>query len=67
MRLTKSTPQRYSENHIKYDGTVPVLTFAKLCAGEVVINPASADNGARLTEALDALYRSAASGKVGRV
>ena len=50
-----------------YDGTLPVRTFAKLCAGAPVVNPANAENGARVTEALDALYRSAASGLVERV
>ena len=50
-----------------YDGTLPVRTFARLCAGEKLENPADAENGARVTEALDALYRSAASGQVERV
>lgn len=50
-----------------YDGTLPVRTFARLCAGEPVVNPANAENGARVTEALDALYRSAASGEVERI
>lgn len=47
-----------------YDGTLPVRTFARLCAGQSIVNPANAENGARVTEALDALYRSAASGQV---
>lgn len=47
-----------------YDGALPVRVFARLCAGEDVVNAADGENGARVTETLDALYRSAASGKV---
>jgi hypothetical protein len=32
-----------------------------------VANAANAENGARVTEALDAIYRSAASGQVERI
>jgi predicted dehydrogenase len=56
-----------SATEAEYDGTLPVRAFAKLCAGHTVINPANAENGARVTEALDALYRSAASGVVEKV
>ncbi len=45
-----------------YDGALPVRTFAALCAGRPVVNPADADNGVRVVEALDAMYRSAKSG-----
>ncbi|WP_150525980.1 Gfo/Idh/MocA family protein [Roseibium sediminis] len=44
-----------------YDGALPVRVFAKLCAGEPVINASNAECGARVTEVLDAMYRSAAS------
>jgi predicted dehydrogenase len=47
-----------------YDGTLPVSHFAALCAGRPVGNPADGENGARVTEVLAAMYRSAASGKV---
>lgn len=56
-----------SDAEAAYDGALPVQIFAKLCAGEDVTNPANAENGARVTEALDALYRSAASGNVEKV
>ena len=56
-----------SDEEAEYDGTLPVRVFARLCAGESVVNPANGDNGARVTEALDALYRSAASGQVERI
>ena len=50
-----------------YDGALPVKVFAALCAGKDVVNPADAENGARVTEALDALYRSAKSGQLERI
>ena len=46
-----------------YDGALPVRHFAELCAGRPVGNPADGENGARVTETLAAMYRSAASGK----
>ena len=51
----------------EYDGTLPVQVFAALCAGKPVTNAANAENGARVTEALDALYRSARSGQLERI
>lgn len=45
-----------------YDGTLPVSHFAALCAGRDVGNPANGENGARVTEAIAAMYQSAASG-----
>lgn len=45
-----------------YDGTLPVNAFVDLCAGQQITNTADAKNGARVTEALDALYRSAKTG-----
>ena len=45
-----------------YDGALPVRLFAALCAGKPVVNASNAECGARVTEAIDALYRSAASG-----
>lgn len=50
-----------------YDGAEPVRVFAALCAGKPVVNPANGENGARVSEALDALYRSAKSGQLERV
>ena len=47
-----------------YDGSLPVKAFARLCAGEEVENASNARNGLRVTAALDAMYRAAASGKV---
>lgn len=47
-----------------YDGALPVRVFAQLCAGRDVVNAANAENGARVSETLDALYRSARSGRV---
>ena len=46
-----------------YDGALPVRHFAELCAGRPVGNPADGENGARVTETLAAMYRSAASGR----
>ena len=45
-----------------YDGTLPVTHFAALCAGKPVGNPANGENGARVTEAIAAMYASAACG-----
>lgn len=50
-----------------YDGALPVRVFAALCAGKPVTNAADAENGARVTEALDALYRSARTGHPERI
>ena len=47
-----------------YDGSLPVKAFARLCAGEEVENASNARNGLRVTAALDAMYRAAASGKI---
>ncbi len=52
------------QSEVEYDGELPVRVFAALCAGKDVINAADGDNGARVTEALDALYRSAATGQL---
>ncbi len=51
----------------EYDGALPVRVFAALCAGQPATNAANAENGARVTEALDALYRSARSGQLERI
>lgn len=48
----------------EYDGKLPVYHFAALSAGKPVGNPADGEIGARVTEVLAAMYRSAASGKV---
>lgn len=47
-----------------YDGSLPARAFARLCAGERVENASDARCGMRVTAALDALYRAAASGRV---
>jgi predicted dehydrogenase len=47
-----------------YDGTLPVRVFARICAGAPVVNASDAECGARVTEALDAMYRSAATGRL---
>jgi len=46
-----------------YDGALPVQVFARLCAGEAVVNASDAECGAEVTATIEALYRSAASGK----
>ena len=51
-------------SEIQYDGTLPVKAFALLCAGQAVENPANARIGRRVTEALEAMYRAAASGRI---
>ncbi len=57
----------FAPGAVDYDGKLPVRVFAALCAGKPVVNAADAENGARVTEALDALYRSARSGHLERV
>ncbi len=47
-----------------YDGALPVLRFIDICAGRSDRNEADALNGARVVDTLDALYRSASSGKL---
>lgn len=47
-----------------YDGGLPVRVFTRLCMGEAVANASDATCGVRVTEAIDALYRSAASGRL---
>lgn len=56
-----------SPQEAEYDGTLPVRVFAKLCAGQDVVNASDAECGARVTEALDAMYRSAASGTLAKI
>ena len=51
----------------EYDGTLPVRKFAALCAGKDIENAADAENGARVTEALHAFYRSAGTGALAKV
>ena len=55
------------EAEAAYDGALPVRVFARLCAGEAVRNASDAECGARVTEALDAMYRSAATGRLVRI
>lgn len=50
-----------------YDGALPVQVFARLCAGEDVVNASDAECGAEVTATIAALYASAASGKPEKV
>lgn len=54
----------FTQADAEYDGELPVNVFAAICAGKEVVNAANGENGARVTEALDAMYRSAKSGKL---
>ena len=56
-----------SAQEAEYDGTLPVRRFAELCAGKAIVNASDGECGARVTETLDALYRSAASGRLERI
>jgi predicted dehydrogenase len=47
-----------------YDGGLPVRVFCEMCAGRPVENASNGECGARVTECIDALYRSAASGRI---
>jgi predicted dehydrogenase len=46
-----------------YDCERPVRTFIDVCLGRTVLNPATSLIGRRSTEVLEAMYRSAASGR----
>jgi predicted dehydrogenase len=50
-----------------YNGRTPVNTFIDICLGGTAPNEADGENGARVTETLDAMYRSAASGKLEQI
>ena len=50
-----------------YDGTLPVTRFIDICASESCANEADIDVGVSVVEALDALYRSAATGTLASV
>jgi predicted dehydrogenase len=50
-----------------YDGGLPVRKFAAMCAGKPVENASNAECGARVTETIHALYRSAATGALARI
>lgn len=56
-----------TEEEAAYDGARPVHAFAALCAGKPVVNTADAENGARVTETLDAMYRSIKTGALVRI
>lgn len=56
-----------SAQEAEYDGTLPVRRFAELCAGKDIVNASDGECGARVTETLDALYRSARSGRLERI
>lgn len=46
-----------------YNGAAPVHRFVDICAGRPVDNPSNGLVGQRVVETLDAMYRSAASGR----
>jgi len=50
-----------------YDGGLPVRVFCQMCAGVQVENASNGECGARVTEAIAALYDSAASGQIIRI
>jgi predicted dehydrogenase len=50
-----------------YNGTLPLHRFIEICAGLSSNNAADAENGARVVETLEALYRSAASGRTEQI
>jgi predicted dehydrogenase len=50
-----------------YDGALPVHRFIEICAGLSSNNAADAENGARVVETLEALYRSSATGQTERI
>jgi predicted dehydrogenase len=56
-----------AQEDAEYDGALPVRVFAKLCAGKPVVNACDAECGARVTETLEAMYRSAATGALAKV
>lgn len=50
-----------------YDGRAPVNAFIDVCLGDRAANEANGENGARVVETLEAMYRSAASGVAERI
>jgi predicted dehydrogenase len=50
-----------------YDGAAPIHRFIELCGGLGGVNAADGENGARVVETLEALYRSAATGRTERI
>jgi predicted dehydrogenase len=50
-----------------YDGAAPVRRFIEICSGRGGVNAADGENGARVVETLEALYRSAATGQTERI
>jgi predicted dehydrogenase len=50
-----------------YNGALPVHRFIEICAGLSSNNAADAEIGARVVETLEALYRSAATGRTERI
>ncbi len=57
----------FSRGEGAYIGEGPVARFIEICAGKPVENAANAENGARVVETLDAMYRSARSGRTEEV
>ena len=50
-----------------YECATPLRVLVDVCLGRETINPADGEVGARAVEVLDAMYRSAASGRMERV
>ncbi len=48
----------------EYDGALPAKVFARLCAGETLTNPSDAECGAKVVELIEAMYRSATTGRL---
>ena len=64
-RMDESVPLTDFEG--LYDGGLPVRVFCDMCAGVAVENASNGECGARVTEAIAALYDSAATGQVIRI
>jgi predicted dehydrogenase len=50
-----------------YDSALPIRQFVRMCSGQTVENASNGECGARVTECIDALYRSAATGQPVRI
>ncbi|WP_274626993.1 Gfo/Idh/MocA family protein [Arvimicrobium flavum] len=50
-----------------YDGRAPINAFIDVCLGNTAANEANGENGARVVETLEVMYRSAASGVAERI
>jgi hypothetical protein len=68
LEATRKDGRVFKEHIPSGDGTYtcdePVNTFVDICRGEKVFNPADGTIGLRAVEVLDAMYRSAQTGKM---